>query len=277
MSISLDVSLYIRDHNEELNLSAAERGVLFTLAFRIGSNPFTWISQKNLADELLMHETNLRIHVNKLVDKKLLVIEKDPKDKRKNRYRPDEKLINYHQKRRYAQIDCSENYRAKSLGNLNNTERNHSVNTERNHPVINCTISSETPVVIDKNDCANSPKEKEQIKIKSKDKIYCANDFAHAQINDSIFEQFWNIYPRKKDKNRARDIWRRKRYDEIATLIMNDVKNRISNDDAWREEKFIPHPSTYLRNERWNDDLTLRKPTSKKESGAERALRLCLN
>lgn len=116
-----------------------------------------------------------------------------------------------------------------------------------------------------------------QINKKEISKSYCASDAAHAQINDALFDQFWNIYPRKKDKNRSREIWRRKRYDEIATLIFKDIEHRLLNDAAWQDDKFIPHPSTYLRNERWHDELTLRKPASKKETGAERALRLCLN
>lgn len=101
---------------------------------------------------------------------------------------------------------------------------------------------------------------KENINKKTISKRYYANELAHDTPTEDLFEQFWNEYPRKKDKSRARDIWRRKRYDEIATLILADIANRLSNDAQWQDDKFIPHPSTYLRNERWHDDVTQDKP-----------------
>lgn len=70
------------------------------------------------------------------------------------------------------------------------------------------------------------------------------------------FDEFWNIYPIKKNKIRARKIWERKKLNKIAELIMNDVSHRQVNDNAWADEQFIPHPSTYLQNELWNDAVT---------------------
>lgn len=107
---------------------------------------------------------------------------------------------------------------------------------------------------------------------KHKINISCASDEAR-----SPFDDFWSIYPVKKNKKRSQDIWKRKKYDEVALLIVKDVQTRISNEAQWKEEKYIPHPSTYLQNERWKDELTLEKVTAKKESGMERAARLCLN
>lgn len=79
----------------------------------------------------------------------------------------------------------------------------------------------------------------------------------------SMFDEFWKIYPVKKNKVRAKRIWERKRYDKIATLILADVQNRNLNEVQWKDPQYIPHPSTYLTQERWNDEVTLPKIENK--------------
>jgi DNA-binding MarR family transcriptional regulator len=108
MSIALDTALYIRenevyyiDKNRKSHyLTASDRGYLFTLMFRVGSNPFTWISQEELAFEMGVTARPLKAALSKLFKLGLIVIEIDPQDRRKNRYRPADKLIDYHQKNR---------------------------------------------------------------------------------------------------------------------------------------------------------------------------------
>jgi hypothetical protein len=97
MSIALDTALYLREQKSSDPLTLEERGVLFTLMFRVGSNPFTWISQESLAIELDVSLRQLKRHLKSLIKKSYLEEMDDPKDKRKNLYRPAEFLINYHQ------------------------------------------------------------------------------------------------------------------------------------------------------------------------------------
>lgn len=82
-----------------------------------------------------------------------------------------------------------------------------------------------------------------------------ASDDAHPSL-ESSFNEFWNIYPVKKNKIRAKKIWDKKKLNKISVLICNDVSNRQVHDAAWHIEAYIPHPSTYLQNERWNDEVT---------------------
>jgi len=73
----------------------------------------------------------------------------------------------------------------------------------------------------------------------------------------ATFEAFWNIYPRQVDKPRARAAF-------LAVLkrpgvgyddIMDGVYRFASDPNLPPEDeaRFIPHPSTWLRGERWND------------------------
>lgn len=100
---------------------------------------------------------------------------------------------------------------------------------------------------------------------KDKPLIDSATDVAHAN-SDKGFNEFWEWYPVKKNKVRAKKIWDRKKYSPILTLILTDIINRLKHDSQWQDKQFIPHPSTYLGNELWTDELTQSTP-QKKSSG----------
>jgi len=96
-----------------------------------------------------------------------------------------------------------------------------------------------------------------------------ATDVTH-ESEPCAFNEFWNIYPVKKNKIRAKKIWDKKKLNKIAVLICNDVSNRQVNDSAWADEQYIPHPSSYLQNERWTDTITTQpKYTSTKSKGGD--------
>lgn len=68
------------------------------------------------------------------------------------------------------------------------------------------------------------------------------------------FDQFWEVYPRKVKKKPAFAIWKRKRLDVIADGIIGDVKKRLELHAPWKRG-YIPHPTTYLNQELWADDI----------------------
>ena len=68
------------------------------------------------------------------------------------------------------------------------------------------------------------------------------------------FDLFWNEYPNKENKKKAQQIWKSKNLDSSLDDIIDFIK-RAKNTDRWYK-KIIPHPSTFLNQERWNDDLT---------------------
>lgn len=100
-------------------------------------------------------------------------------------------------------------------------------------------------------------KERYKQKKESKKEIssYSATDVAQEREDDD-FNSFWDIYPIKKNKIRAKRIWVCKKLNKIAVLIMKDVAHRKAHDSQWKDVQFIPHPSTYLQNELWDDEIT---------------------
>lgn len=68
------------------------------------------------------------------------------------------------------------------------------------------------------------------------------------------FDDFWLAYPKKRKKKTAKDIWRRKKLDRLADHLIADVQARMASDEQWKEG-YIPDPTTYLNQERWEDEL----------------------
>jgi len=73
------------------------------------------------------------------------------------------------------------------------------------------------------------------------------------------FDEWWDAYGLKKGRKQALKLWKSKKLDGMADELIADAKNRHANDDHWRRG-YQPHPTTYLRNERWEDEITKPKP-----------------
>lgn len=82
------------------------------------------------------------------------------------------------------------------------------------------------------------------------------------------FDDFWKAYPRKAgSKQKARASWVRQQLDSRADSIIANVVDRAANDQQWTNPTYIPHPTTFLNQERWNDEWT---PATKRPSAADR-------
>lgn len=70
------------------------------------------------------------------------------------------------------------------------------------------------------------------------------------------FERFWEAYPRKQSKKAALKIWKREKLTSKLELILSDLLKRKQTEWLDKQKQYIPHPSTYLNGERWNDEIT---------------------
>lgn len=68
------------------------------------------------------------------------------------------------------------------------------------------------------------------------------------------FEAFWNAYPRKTGKKKAYDAWHAAKDRPALPVILAKIVE-LSKTDQWMKDdgKFIPHPSTWLNQGRWDD------------------------
>lgn len=72
-----------------------------------------------------------------------------------------------------------------------------------------------------------------------------------------IFEtHFWQHWPKdfRAKKKEALDVYRKKKLYQIKDTIQADICVRKKRHRAWLEG-YVPHPTTYLRGERWTDEI----------------------
>jgi len=67
---------------------------------------------------------------------------------------------------------------------------------------------------------------------------------------DDVFDEFWSLYPRKVNKKKAQQAFDRLTKENQQKAI-KDITHRY--DDV--NSQFIPHPTTYINGERWNDEM----------------------
>lgn len=104
-----------------------------------------------------------------------------------------------------------------------------------------CIEDTNTLLLIEKADTTDSPKPTRGV---------CAG-------NDDAFETFWKAYPRKVGKDAARKAWKKKgcTVNLLEKMLVTLEAQRQCK--QWQKEdgQFIPHPSTWLNEGRWDDEV----------------------
>lgn len=101
-----------------------------------------------------------------------------------------------------------------------------------------------------------------------KDSIGEVNTLAHPEVSGVViedpFDTFWREYPRKVGKGDAR-----KKFAKALTKTSFDnimaALQRVKASAQWQKDdgQFIPHPATWLNQERWEDEVSDHVETDK--------------
>lgn len=80
-------------------------------------------------------------------------------------------------------------------------------------------------------------------------------DILNTEINTYSFEKFWEIYPRKQDREKAKSKWiKLKPTDTLTTQIIESVE-RHKKSKQWQDKQYIPLATTFLNGKRWEDEV----------------------
>lgn len=92
-----------------------------------------------------------------------------------------------------------------------------------------------------------------------------SNTYINADVNsktvidaedDLLFEMFWKDYPRRTAKPAAKKAFKKLK---PTMQLLAKMQQAIANQKAtvWKDkdEQYIPHPATWLNNERWEDEV----------------------
>jgi len=78
-------------------------------------------------------------------------------------------------------------------------------------------------------------------------------DRSFTKIEAKSFESFWAVYPRKVGKGAAKKAWVRIPAYVSLELILEAIEEHKKM-DQWKDQKFIPHPATWINQCRWEDE-----------------------
>jgi hypothetical protein len=70
------------------------------------------------------------------------------------------------------------------------------------------------------------------------------------------FDAFWAAYPRRVNKDGALKSWHAQGCDKVAPDIQRDIASRM---DDWQRDggKYVPHPTTYINQRRWEETMSI--------------------
>lgn len=82
------------------------------------------------------------------------------------------------------------------------------------------------------------------------------------------FAEFWTAYPRKVGKGEAEKQWRKAKGIDLQAVLKAIERARAT--EQWQKNggQFIPHPSTWLSQRRWEDEPGAGEPASSAFAGA---------
>ncbi len=100
------------------------------------------------------------------------------------------------------------------------------------------------------------------------------NETTKQKPHAKTFEQFWEAYPVKKGRKPAFEIWNRKKLWAIIDDIIESIESHKQHDKKWLDG-YIPNPTTFLNQERWQDEITVPvREVAKEKSKQETAKRI---
>ena len=95
-----------------------------------------------------------------------------------------------------------------------------------------------------------------------------AIEYIEHEPGEVTFDDWYNAYPKKANKQKARKLWD-KLSDKNKHFAIVDVPKRLEQHSQWHEKTFIPAPDVYLRNHKWNDEIVTRRTLEDKQEQAE--------
>jgi|GEM_PF-6882057 len=70
------------------------------------------------------------------------------------------------------------------------------------------------------------------------------------------FDQWYELYPRKKSRSKALEIWKRKKLAHQSDSLIEKLQNQVNHCSSMNGDiKYIKHPTTYLNAGAWDDDI----------------------
>lgn len=94
-------------------------------------------------------------------------------------------------------------------------------------------------------------------------------------FNSSLFNKFWNVYPKKVSKGNAEKWFNKNKPSEDLVNEMIEKINLLKQTNQWKSNdgQFIPYPATWLNAKGWEDEVTQESPIETDEEETARLMK----
>lgn len=140
-----------------------------------------------------------------------------------------------------------------------NSDKNVTVNPDKNVTQNNININN-TPYSPPEGQRENPEESMEE---KPKKKRIKRSPDGVVQLSPELeesFAQFWEAWPKKTDKQKARERWARLHPDDNLLEEILAAIERQKQTPQWQHLQYIPGPARWLLNRMWEDEITDGKP-----------------
>lgn len=160
------------------------------------------------------------------------------------------KRSKYSESRRNNRINKKEEKEETYDLHMSNTSNTYDIHMENENVNINNKYNS-----LSLND--NNSNKKEKIKKNN-------NEYEVLDEKEVWFNLFWKEYPKKSAKKNAKSQFMKiVKSKELLDKILEDIRDRLQTQEWTKNNgQFIPFPSTYLNQERWEDEVVIKKGMS---------------
>lgn len=86
------------------------------------------------------------------------------------------------------------------------------------------------------------------------------NTYTKKESVDTLFDRFWNEYPKKIDKAKCKKWFEKNKPNEqLVNKMLETIIRFKTYSEQWKKDngRFIPYPLTWLNGGRWDDELTV--------------------
>jgi hypothetical protein len=104
--------------------------------------------------------------------------------------------------------------------------------------------------------------------------------YSKVKYSNNNFDVFYNAYPRHVGKEQALKTWNKltknNKLPEVKVLI-DFIETWKTSKNFPKDKEYIPHPSTWLNGERWNDEIDTDTATNEKPKKCKNCGRLFID
>lgn len=95
-------------------------------------------------------------------------------------------------------------------------------------------------------------------------------DRTTSDLYSDDFEAFWTAYPRKVGKGEAAKVFKAHRLGGVKLQSVLDAVEAHKKTDQWKKDsgQFIPHPTTWLKQKRYDDQVVIEFDSAQAEEDA---------